>query len=148
MHDLGSGVGGPGHDAHGGRVGHQMHISVVRLDHLVIRGRVGKVAGHTHGNHGFGQTHATVFGEFFAGQNFSTRHAGEVRHQAFDFGDAACVEPLRQIGKGFDVLVGKDGIHDPSLTNIQCHHNALGLRLVAFAGVFAWLARKPEKSRD
>ena len=92
--DLCGRVRGPRHDAHGGRVGHQMHVAVMRLDHSVIRLCVGEIAGHTHGHHSLGQAHAAVLGEFFARQYLPARHARQVRYQAFDLGHTVLVKPL------------------------------------------------------
>jgi hypothetical protein len=86
--DLRRRVGGPGHDAHGGRVGPQVHVAVGRADDVVVRPFLGELAGHAHRHHGLGQAHAAVFGELLARQDLAARHAGEVGHQALDLGDA------------------------------------------------------------
>ena len=117
VNHLGGRVGGPRHDAHSRGVGHQMHVAVVRLDDVVIRPGLGKVAGHAHGHHRFGQAHAAVFGEFFTRQDFPARHTGQVGHQAFDFGDAPLVQPIFQIGKSFDVLVFVQSCHGIGLVD-------------------------------
>jgi hypothetical protein len=97
--DLCRGVGGPGHDAHRGGVGPQVHVAVGGRDDVVVRPLFGEFTRHAHGHHGLGQAHAAVFGELLARQDLAACDASEVGHQAFDFGDAVQVEPVFQLGE-------------------------------------------------
>ena len=75
MHNLRGRVGRPRHEAHGARVGHQMHVFIRHRNHVKVRTFGGELARHRTSNHHLGQPHAAVFSEFFAGQNFAARHA-------------------------------------------------------------------------
>jgi len=97
VHHLGGGVGGPGHDAHGGRVRPQVHVVVHRADHVVVRALFRELAGHAHGDDRLGQPHAAVFGELLPGQDLAAGHTGQVGHQAFDLGDVMLVEPVFEL---------------------------------------------------
>jgi hypothetical protein len=89
----------PRHDAHGARVGPQVHVAVGDVDDVVVRAFRGELAGHADGDDGLGQAHAAVLGELLARQDLAARHAGEVGHQALDLGHAALVEPLFQLAE-------------------------------------------------
>jgi hypothetical protein len=106
--DLRGRVGRPRHDAHGGRVGAQVHVAVGGVDHVVVRAFFGEFPRHAHGDHRLGQPHAAVLGEFLAGQDLAARHARQVGDEAFDLGDAALVEPVFEVAEG-EVLAGVHG---------------------------------------
>ena len=117
--DLRRGVGGPGHDAHGGRVRAQVHVAVRGRDDVVVGPLFRELARHAHGHDGFGQAHAAVFVELLTRQDLAARHAREVGHQALDLGDAVAVQPLLQVAEGELVSGG---------------HGHVSLRWVLFSG--------------
>ena len=108
--DLRRWVRGPGHDAHRAGIGLQMHVTVVRVDDVVVGAGFWKFTGHAQRHHHFGQAHAPVLGEFDARQDFSAGHAGQVGGQAFHFGDAVNIQPIFQFaevgGCGQGTVVG------------------------------------------
>ena len=114
MDDLRRGVGGPGHDAHRGRVRAQLHVLVGRVNHVVVGAAFRKLTRHAHGHNGLRQAHAPVFGKFGARQDFSPGHAGQVGYQAFDFGHAALVKPLLEVVESHGFLF-RHGLHPPVL---------------------------------
>ncbi|MCY1524795.1 hypothetical protein D9M68_597460 [compost metagenome] len=108
---LRGGVGGPGHDARGGRVRAQLHVAVGRLDHVVVRPAGRKLPRHPHRHDRLRQAHAAVLGELLTRQDLAARHAGQVGHQALDLGHAVLVEPVLQIVEGHFFV---SGCHVPS----------------------------------
>ncbi len=86
---LGGRFGGPRHEADRFRIRRDDHVDLGRVDHaLVIR----PVAGNGLDENTFRQAH-TVAEELVGGNDLAARHAGDVRHQAFHFGNAALLHP-------------------------------------------------------
>ena len=99
MHDLRGGIGSPGHQTHGARIGHQMHVLVRGRDHVKVWAFGRELPCYRSSHDHLWKAHAAVFGEFFAGENFASRDAREIGDEAFNFSNAPLIEPGFKLGE-------------------------------------------------
>jgi hypothetical protein len=97
------GLGGPGHAAHGARVGLEDDVDLGRAHRLVGVGRI--VAGHGLQEDALGQAHALFLAEFLRGHDLAARDAGHVGDDRLDFRDAVVAQELPDFIRHVSVLI-------------------------------------------
>lgn len=92
--DLRGRIGGPGDQAHGVGVRTQQHVGVGGRNQVVVI--LGIIAGDGSGENAFRQPRAVIVRKLVSWNDLAARVAGDVRYEAFDFGDVAVLQPAQQ----------------------------------------------------